>query len=652
MKRKIDILSFITVFFVCINFVFAQDFKRIAEHHQDLKTATNDSTRLIALTRLADKYCEYNIDSTLKYANLAIDLSRKSKRVKSLSYAYNSLGDAYWYKENFQKAQENYFKAYQISDSLDDKKAMALALYSMGWIFCVDQKDLSKINYLHKARQLSTEIKDTRGLSNAYQILARAFIVNYQYEPENKLLYDSALYYCSKQKELKTKLSDYYFNMTQLMYYANDFNSAVYYGNRELEWSKDKKDTNDVLIYITLSKINLNQTNKTVLAQLDELYNYYTKIGANTRLVECYKGYALYYYKIKDYKQAYDYGMKYYDLKNKLDKKIYTSDLANLKDNYETGKTTNKLQELEHEKELEEQKNKTKNYLLLAVFAGIITVLGFVYSLRKQNKQKHAANILLEQKNHIIEEKQKEILDSINYAKRIQDSLLATKSLLEKHIPNNFVYFNPKDIVSGDFYWATEHNNCFYLAVCDSTGHGVPGAFMSFLNMAYLSESISEKNIEDPAEIFNYVRHRLINTISKEGQKDGMDGILLCINKLTNTITYSAANNAPILISNNEIIELPKDKMPIGKGEKTNSFTTHTIQAKSGDVLYLYTDGYADQFGGDKGKKFKYKPLNELLIANHNKLPNEQFDILKKTFDNWKGNLEQVDDVLVMGIVL
>ena len=262
----------------------------------------------------------------------------------------------------------------------------------------------------------------------------------------------------------------------------------------------------------------------------------------------------------------------------------------------------------------------------------------------------HLRTVEISNKNNELEEKQKEILDSIHYAKRIQNTLLAHHDFLNENLPTNFVYFQPKDIVSGDFYWATKHDDNFYLAVCDSTGHGVPGAFMSLLNIGFLNEAINEKNILEPHKIFDYVRKRLVESISKEGQKDGFDGILLRIEKTTNQITYSAANNAPLLISENQIIELPKDRMPVGKGEKINEFTLHTINAKTGDILYLYTDGYADQFGGPKGKKFKYKTLNELLLANSTTPIQIQKEKLNTEFQNWKGTLEQVDDVCVIGI--
>ncbi len=252
------------------------------------------------------------------------------------------------------------------------------------------------------------------------------------------------------------------------------------------------------------------------------------------------------------------------------------------------------------------------------------------------------------QQKELIEEKQKEIVDSINYAKRIQYTLLAHAEFLKQNLKDHFVLFQPKDIVSGDFYWATKKGKRFYLAVCDSTGHGVPGAFMSLLNISFLNEAISEKSIASPDEILNYVREKLVNSISIDGAKDGMDGILLCIEG--DKITYAAANNSPVLISDGVLTHLETDKMPIGKGEKNEPFRLQTINAKKGDHLFLYTDGYADQFGGPKGKKFKYKPLDSMLLENCGSASEVQKEILSTRFNDWKGNLEQVDDVLLIGI--
>ncbi len=275
-----------------------------------------------------------------------------------------------------------------------------------------------------------------------------------------------------------------------------------------------------------------------------------------------------------------------------------------------------------------------------------------------EEKVKERTEEVFRQKS-IIEAKNKDITDSIQYAKKIQLALMTETNLFQETFNDSFVLFKPKDIVSGDFYWATqkqlvnskgEIERLVYLAVCDSTGHGVPGAFMSLLNISFLNEAINEKNISAPNEVFNYVRQKLINNISKEGQKDGFDGTLLCINTTTGEITYSAAYNPPILISGTRMNELVSDRMPVGYGERTQQFTLNTIRVKKGDVLYLTTDGYADQFGGPKGKKFMFKKLGELLLSISKLSLSEQSEILAKTFDDWKGNLEQIDDVCIIGL--
>jgi len=276
-----------------------------------------------------------------------------------------------------------------------------------------------------------------------------------------------------------------------------------------------------------------------------------------------------------------------------------------------------------------------------------ISISNLVHGLEDTVRERTAEVVM---QKDIIEEKQKEVLDSINYAKRIQYTLLANDSFLRKYLSDHYVIFKPKDIVSGDFYWATKTDTNFYLAVCDSTGHGVPGAFMSLLNISFLNEAINEKKIIEPNKILDYVRQRLIKNISKDGGQDGMDAILLCFDLKTREVTYAAANNAPVLIRAGEIIEYEADKMPVGIGIRNEPFKLFKIDAVKDDILLIYTDGFADQFGGPKGKKFKYKQLKENLVANHHLPLIEQKEKLVSVFEKWKGDLEQVDDVCVIGI--
>jgi serine phosphatase RsbU (regulator of sigma subunit) len=296
---------------------------------------------------------------------------------------------------------------------------------------------------------------------------------------------------------------------------------------------------------------------------------------------------------------------------------------------------------------IQQLKKRTERIYL---FAGILLLVFIIIFITvRYRSQKRSKELLTLQKN-IIEEKQKEIVDSINYAKRIQYALLAHRDFLKHHLPDHFVLFKPKDIVSGDFYWASAKDDLFYLAVCDSTGHGVPGAFMSLLSISFLNEAINEKNILRPDEAFNFVRNRLINNISTDGQKDGFDGILICLDKKNRKLTYAAANNSPVLVRNNTLTKLSNNRMPVGAGEKKENFELFTYDLLENDVLYLYTDGFNDQFGGPDGKKFMNKRLNKTLLEIHKQSSEIQANKLFQVFNDWKGNLDQVDDICVVGI--
>lgn len=284
-------------------------------------------------------------------------------------------------------------------------------------------------------------------------------------------------------------------------------------------------------------------------------------------------------------------------------------------------------------------------FLMNVVGVSALIYLPQYYFFSKQAELKKS----VEEKSAVILHSNKEITDSIYYAKRIQHTLLANENLLKNNLTDHFILYKPKDIVSGDFYWATSKNNKFYLAACDSTGHGVPGAFMSLLNISFLNEAINERGISAPNEICGQVRTKLVESVSKEGGQDGMDGVLVCLDEERKKLSFAAAHNAPILIRNNKVIEFEADKMPVGKGERNENFTQQIVDIEPGDIFYLYTDGYTDQFGGPKGKKFKYKQMKAVLQSISSQSLEEQKKILDATISNWKGDMEQTDDILIIG---
>jgi serine phosphatase RsbU (regulator of sigma subunit) len=254
-----------------------------------------------------------------------------------------------------------------------------------------------------------------------------------------------------------------------------------------------------------------------------------------------------------------------------------------------------------------------------------------------------------------LEEKNKDIVSSIHYARRIQRVLLASQRVLDKHLPEHFILYKPKDIVSGDFYWASAAGSRFLLCVGDCTGHGVPGAFMSLLGISFLNEITVQEKISSPEKIFDRLREEIVRALNPEGTleegRDGMDAAMCSFDFASMNMRFACSNNPVWIIRGEQLLEFRADKYPIGMYEgEPQPFTLQETALRKGDMVYLITDGYADQFGGDKGKKFKYRKLQELLITLCRKPAAEQREQLDRTLEEWKGDLEQVDDILIVGI--
>jgi serine phosphatase RsbU (regulator of sigma subunit) len=281
--------------------------------------------------------------------------------------------------------------------------------------------------------------------------------------------------------------------------------------------------------------------------------------------------------------------------------------------------------------------------------------------VRERTMELQVANVeiqsqrdLARSQRDMIAEQKKEITDSIHYAERIQRSLLPTVTVLNSLLPEHFVLFKPRNIVSGDFYWSFEKGDKIFISAVDCTGHGVPGALMSMLGISFLNEIMITSDSTEPDEVLNYLRESIIKTLKQFGNvgesRDGMDIAMFVFDKKRTTASYSGANNPLYLVRNGEIQEFKGDKMPVGIYEKMTPFTRHTFEILKGDTFYFFSDGYADQFGGPKSKKFMYSNFKKLLLEIQSITMQEQGVILDDTIVKWQGSLEQVDDIVVIGL--
>ncbi len=290
----------------------------------------------------------------------------------------------------------------------------------------------------------------------------------------------------------------------------------------------------------------------------------------------------------------------------------------------------------------------------------------FIYiqylSKKRTNKIISNKNVLLKDKNQQIERQKRlielkniDLTDSIHYAKRIQESLLAKSGGFERKVKDAFILFKPKDIVSGDFYWTGEQNGKFIISSVDCTGHGVPGAFMSMLGDSYLNQIVYNHKITSPERILDALDKDIRRALKQEdtNNQDGMDMALCSVELANNTVEFAGAKNPLIYIQNNELVKISGSRQPVGGSIiKNGGFEKHTIEVKSPTCFYMFSDGYQSQFGGAKKKKFMAKNLQKLIFDIHQKPMKEQKKILEETILEWMQGTEQIDDILVIGFRL
>ncbi|MGZ3932369.1 MAG: SpoIIE family protein phosphatase [Bacteroidia bacterium] len=554
-------------------------------------------------------------DLALDYSLRAVNLSEKNRDSAVIGAAYLNLG-AFQHTNNVGLAEKYYLKALEIFKALKDVKNEYKTLGNLSDIYHITKCYDLAYNCLQQSIALRKKDGNMQAIGVGYYLLA--FNLSDENVPQRAIpVLDTAIHYLQKA-------GDNFYIFQSLILKAEVLNKLKKY-----------ESSNALLLPLISDSI--------VRDNIDILLGSYHTLSLNFEAL-----------------QNSPMALKYSRLEKQYSDSLYKinniNNLNEMQEKFETVKKEQKIELLNKEKiisesEIGKQKIIRNTFIVgsLLFLAFIFICLRIIYLLRQSKTQVSNQKELLEHKN-------KEIIDSFNYAHRIQEALLPHKELLKKNLSDHFVLFRPKDIVSGDFYWASRlKNGNFAIVTADSTGHGVPGAFMSLLNISFLNESINGKNLTDPGEILNNTRSLLIDSLSRDGQndgrKDGMDCTLCVFDFKNNMLHYAAANNSFCIVRTNELIVLPADKMPVGRSPKESEpFVTKKMPLQKGDMVYTFTDGYADQFGGPKDKKLMVANLKQFLLRNSALPLSGQNTLLQQNFDTWKGSNEQVDDVLVIGI--
>jgi len=593
--------------------------------------------------------------NSLKFALEAQKCAKKINYAKGEAFAYNNIGINYDYLGEYVKSLDNYFKAIPLQKKINDEQGLSYTYNNIGLIYSNQFNFKKALEYYNMSLNLRKKIGDKMGLSSTYNNIGIVQMEQKNYKEALKN-YQASIEIDSSLNEIYG-MSGTYSNIGMIYTELGDLKTARNYYNKALQIReqmddkrgianscnnigalliKQKKFEEAKIFFDRALKIGKEIGAKDLIQySYLQLHNIFEQQGNSTLALENYKNYILY----RD------------SITNELKTKSQTE--AEMQYSFDQIKAEEKLKS-QKEKLLAEQEKKQQKYILATLIVIILLILFFAWFLNKKRKVEKDQKLQIEAQKHLVEEKNKEILDSITYAKRIQTAILPQDKLVKEYLTDSFILYKPKDIVAGDFYWIEPLKDEIIFAVADCTGHGVPGALVSVVCHNALNRSVREFNLSSPSDILNKTRDLIISEFQKSDDlvNDGMDISICKLNFKTLLLDWSGANS-PLWISkssNNEMLELKPSKQPIGQFTSYIPFETITVQLEKNDAIYLFSDGYADQFGGEHGKKMKARKMKEFFISIKEHPMNQQRVAIDNFFEEWRSNLEQLDDVCVIGI--
>lgn len=625
--------------------------------------AKEDTNKVILLQQLTNAYLTNDPKTALETAKQNISLARALGYKKGLGNALNQAGEANRFMSNYSTAHRYYIESLKIREEIGDKKGIAGSKNNIGLVFESQKNPQAALRYYFESLQLKEELNDKRGIAGTLNNIG---IIYKEYDKN----YPKALEYYERALKINREIGNKQWELTNMQNIGLIHKNTKNYG-KALEFYREARQLNkdvqnmriEVSLLLSIGQVMYDTGN------IDSAEYYFTRTVDLARKIEAKENEARGYMGLSDisahrndFKKAYEYQSHARLLENEVIRESNNKEIAEMQVRYESDKKEKAIELLTHRNRIQEYDLERKRIWIYTAAAGTVLLLLLALILFNRYRIKQRANRELELKNSeitaqkaIIQEKNKDITDSIRYAKRIQEAILPPEHLLQEGLDDHFVLYIPKDIVSGDFYWTGESEGKKLVAAVDCTGHGVPGAFMSLVGYNQLNHALKEKRLSQPSLILDEINAGVIETLQREGEgslKDGMDIALCAIDKVKRKVEYAGAYNPMWIVRGNgqtsHLIEIKGDKQAIGAGRKT--YSNHEIELQQEDALYIFSDGFADQFGGEKQKKFTSKQLKNLLVSIAHFSMSEQKDALRKAFLEWKGDLEQVDDILLIGI--
>lgn len=592
-------------------------------------------------------------DSARFYFEKSFEIRKSLNDDTRLGASLTSIGACYYHLGDLKKALDYYYEAIPFRERAKDTRGLA-TIYTNICLVHLDRKDkFSALSANKKAYRLYVEMENENKMASAENNFGIIYI--------NEFQYDSALYWynISLSRRLKigdsVGISEAYNNIGNVYTLKKDYNNAYRYYTLSLNITgyADAWHVYPTLCNFSMAAAHIGKTDSARWA-LYTAKEIISGMGNLPDMMVSYHGSAVDYYEaIGMLDSALYHSRSYIALSDSLYRSETAKQMTEMEAKFETAKKEKAIELLKKDQE-------KKDLQIMSSLAGIALLLILVSYVIYGSVQRKKVNKLLEQQNELISEKNKDITDSINYAQRIQQSVLSDQQILFRNTSEAFILYQPRDIVSGDFYWFRESEGKLYVACADCTGHGVPGALVSVVGINILNQILDASPSITTGELLNLLHRNTISALNKDSRArdsyDGMDIAVVRIDKTNSEIQFSGASR-PLLLRRKDNVELIRgDKYSIGgvkDFDDSTSFTIHNYKYNPNETkLYMFTDGYADQFGGADGKKFMSKRFTQLLSESAGLSLEQQKQVVDESFKDWKGNLEQVDDVCVLGLLL
>jgi len=673
--------------------------KSIEDHKGVNQTAINIGTYYMNIGKSAD---------AKNYFEEALEAAKLAGYARGIGIAHNQLGNINNFSGQYEEAIKHYQESLHIFEEIEFDAGIASTLNNIGFIYQNLDKKVEALAYFKKALTFYKEKNNTKGIGEALNNCGNIYGQKTKGKQKTADL-DSAIYYFNEalkyfnEAKYKQGIVSATTNIGLIYMYTKDYTRSLEYLNQSLAMNKELNNIYELsAVYKAIGLGNMEMKNYgKALEYFNKGLKASTEMGFTEHMMMNNKHISEVYDSLGNYKTALAHLKTYIELNEDVRSDNMKKVIQEMETKYETEKKEQQLREAN-------QKSEYQQKIIWGAAIGGAVILIFAVLMLIQFIQKKRANTMLVEKNEeillqkeeietqrdeieaqrdqvekqkdLIEDQQKGIMDSIHYARRIQEAILPQRESFEELNPNCFVLFKPRDIVSGDFYWMGQNGNKNIIIAADCTGHGVPGAFMSMLGTAFLNEITSNPEINTSAEILNNLRDHVITSLKQTGkqgeQKDGMDLALYQYDKNTLELDFAGANNPLFIIRktahhtptedlqrvNEEefintvtdesytLIQVKADKMPIGIYSDFKTFESVNLRLQPGDSLYTFSDGYVDQFGGPKGKKYLTKRFKKLLV-NLQHIPIIDHELhLDKEIEQWRGDDEQIDDIIVIGL--